>query len=77
MQAYFFENQPNKILPSFEWKGVKRQTFGRDGSKITLTSPLTKEKERREMEERKKGEKAMVAPLVFITATLAEKNCWT
>ena len=48
--------------------------MGAISSKITLTSPLTKEKERREKEERRREQKAMVALLVFIMATLAEKN---
>ena len=58
-------------------KAPKDRLLGAISSKITLTSPLTKETERRGKEERRRGEKAMVALLVFIMATLAEKNCWT
>ena len=51
--------------------------MGAISTKITLTSALTKEKQRREKEERRRGGKAMVAFLVFIMATLAGKKCWT
>ena len=65
MQAYFFENQPNKILPSSSEKASKGRLLGAISSRITLTSPLTKEKQRREKEKRRRGEKAMVALLVL------------
>ena len=77
MQAYFLKTNLTKVCRHLSEKASKGRLLGAISSKITLTSPLTKEKERREMEERKRGEKAMVAPLVFIMATLSEKNCWT
>lgn len=67
MQADFFENQLNKILPSFESKGAKRQTFGRDELQ-NHTNESTNEGKGKEGGGRKEERRKKL---------LAEKNCWT
>ena len=69
-----FQNQPNEIFSHLSEKGSKGRFLKADKLQITVT----KEKERRKLNERGEGKedkrkKAMAALLAFIIATLEKK----